>query len=100
MANWILKYKHELKSFIDDDRIEHGLVTLLRIHTTKSIEAAEGIIDGILEYEKRNDLVKEASECLKGNENLTNNVPVDLFKVINEGFDFSYKICPCSELSR
>lgn len=65
MASWILNYKEDLISFIDDDRIDHGLITLLRIHTTKSIEVAEGIIDGILEYEKRNDLVKEAKEYLK-----------------------------------
>lgn len=100
MASWIIKYQEDLRDFIDDDRIEHGLITLLRIHTTKSTEVAEGIIDGILEFEKRSDLTTEAKSAIKQGETLTNNVPIDLFKIINEGLDFSYKMCPCPELCR
>lgn len=43
-----------MKKFINDDRIDDGLLTLLRIHKNKSVEVGEGIIDGILDYEKKN----------------------------------------------
>ncbi|KAL4465713.1 hypothetical protein ABPG72_012395 [Tetrahymena utriculariae] len=98
LSTWISKYQEDLKKFINDDRIEHGLNTLIRIHTNRSIEAAEGIIDGILEYERKNNLQEELDRVIKEKEILTSTTYVDLFKIINEGLDFSYAICSCQEL--
>lgn len=72
--------------------------TLLKIHTNRSVEAAEGFIDGILEYERKNKLSDEADKAARDSEILTSNTSVDLFKIINEGLDFSYAICSCPEL--
>ncbi|KAL4426634.1 hypothetical protein ABPG74_018712 [Tetrahymena malaccensis] len=98
LSTWISKYQEDLKKFINDDRIEHGLNTLIKIHTNRSIEAAEGIIDGILEYERKNNLQEELDRAIKDKEILTSTTYVDLFKIINEGLDFSYAICSCPEL--
>jgi hypothetical protein len=69
-----------------------GIRSLLSIYINRSIESVESVIQGIVDFEKN------SVPILNENEQLSTQTPIDLYKMINEGFDLAYKICPNKEM--
>lgn len=49
------------------------------------------MIQGVVDYEKT------CEPFTNDNDQLVTQAPIDLFKIINEGFDLAYKMCPIKE---
>jgi hypothetical protein len=54
LTNWLHNYKENIKCFLQDERLEQAVSTLLSVFLQKSIENAEPLINGIIEFEKNN----------------------------------------------
>ena len=90
---WIYNYAESLKQFFDDERIRSGIKILLNIYYSRTLESSQQIVEGIVEYEKKNNM------NLNEDNNLISSSPFDLFKIINEIFDLGYKLCPLKEMA-
>ena len=78
---WIYNYAEALKQFFDDERIRSGIKILLNIYYSRTLESSQQIVEGIVEYEKKNNM------NMNEDNNLNSSSPFDLFKIINEIFD-------------
>ncbi|CAD8108104.1 unnamed protein product [Paramecium sonneborni] len=94
LAQWLHDYLNQMKDFFNDDRIIYGIRVLLNIYVNRSLENLEPVLNTIIEQEKTQEPTFNDQQLLI---TLT---PVDLFKIINEGFDMAYKLCPCKEISQ
>ena len=90
---WIYNYAEALKQFFDDERIRTGIKVLLKIYYARTLESSQQIIEGIVEYEKKNKM--EMSE----DNILVSSSPYDLFKILNEILELGYKLCPLKEMA-
>ncbi|CAK57824.1 unnamed protein product (macronuclear) [Paramecium tetraurelia] len=91
IGQWLHDYLLQMKDFFNDDRILLGVGVLLNIYVNRSLESMESVIYQIIEQER----IQEP--FLNDQEQLVTQTPVDLFKIINEGFDMAYKLCSCKE---
>lgn len=89
---WIYNYAESLKQFFDDERIRSGIKILLNIYYSRTLESSQQIVEGIVEYEKKNNM------NMNEDNNLISSSPFDLFKIINEIFDLGFKLCPLKEM--
>lgn len=89
---WIHNYGESIKQFFDDERIRSGIKTLLNIYYSRTLESSQQIVEGIVEYEKKNSMTLNEDKIL------ISSSPLDLFKIINEIFDLGYKLCPLKEM--
>lgn len=90
---WIQKYSESLKQFFDDERIRSGIKILLNIYYCRTLESSQQIIEGIINYEKKNIIDINENDTI-----LISSTPFDIFKVISEIFDLGFKICPLKEM--
>lgn len=93
ISMWIHNYGESIKQFFDDERIRSGIKTLLNIYYSRTLESSQQIVDGIVEYEKKNNMTLNEDKIL------ISSSPLDLFKIINEIFDLGYKLCPLKEMA-
>ncbi|CAD8111062.1 unnamed protein product [Paramecium primaurelia] len=91
IAQWLHDYLLQMKDFFNDDRILLGVGVLLNIYVNRSLESLESVIYQIIEQERIQEPI------LNDQEQLVTQTPIDLFKIINEGFDMAYKLCQCKE---
>lgn len=92
IIQWINAYAEVMKQFFSDERIPNGGKTLLAAYFARTLKSSEEIIDGIIIFEKKNPPQKDESGILYSSS------PFDLFKIINEIFELSYKICSFKEM--
>ncbi|CAD8107610.1 unnamed protein product [Paramecium sonneborni] len=93
LASWLNDYLNQMKDFFNDDRIIFGIRVLFNIYVNRQLENLESILNSIIEQEKTQEPTCNDQQLL------ITQTPVDLFKIINEGFDMAYKLCPCKEIS-
>lgn len=91
ISKWINDYADTLKTFFVDERISDGIRQLLKTYFEKTSATSEVIIDGIIDFNRKNPPSKDDQN------QLYSSTPYDLFKIINEIFDLSYKFCPLRE---
>lgn len=91
IAKWINNYADSVKQFFCDERINAGIRQLLKTYFEKTVITSETIIDGIIDFSRKNAPQKDDENLLYSS------VPYDLFKIINEIFDLSYKLCPLKD---
>lgn len=91
ISKWINNYAESLKQFFVDERINDGIKQLIKIYFEKTVTTSEDIIDGIIEFSRKNPPQKDDENLLYSTS------PYDLFRIINEIFDISYKLCPLKE---
>lgn len=90
---WIHNYGESIKQFFDDERMKSGIKVLLNMYYSRTLESSEQIVEGIVEYEKKNPMIFNEDHIL------VSSSPLDLFKIINEIFDLGYKLCPLKEMA-
>ncbi|CAD8207552.1 unnamed protein product [Paramecium octaurelia] len=91
IAQWLHDYSLQMKDFFNDDRILLGVGVLLNIYVNRSLESMESVVYQIIEQERIQEPFQNEQE------QLVTQTPVDLFKIVNEGFDMAYKLCSCKE---
>ena len=91
ISKWINAYAESLKLFFVDERIMDAIKQLLKTYFEKTSATTEVIIDGIIDFSRKNPPQKDDQNLL------FSTAPYDLFKIINEIFDLSYKLCPLKE---
>ena len=91
ISKWINAYADSLKQFFVDERITNGIKQLLKTYFEKTALTSEQIIDGIIDFSRKNLPQKDDQNLLYSTS------PFDLFKIVNEIFDLSYKLCPLKE---
>ncbi|CAD8118152.1 unnamed protein product [Paramecium sonneborni] len=91
IGQWLYDYLQQMKDFFNDERILLGIRVLLNIYVNRSLESLESVINQIIEQER----IQEP--FLNDQGQLVTQTPVDLFKIVNEGFDMAFKLCSCKE---
>lgn len=92
IIQWINNYSETLKQFFSDDRFPNGAKTLLNIYFSRTLKSSEEIVDGVVQFEKKHAPEKDENGILYSS------APFDLFKIINEIFEMSYKLCPYKDM--
>ena len=89
---WVKQFYKSLSDYIEDDRFPKGINTLLNIYTNRLIDNVESMIKGIVELEKKTLPQTNENGCL------VSTAPIDLFRLINEGFDMAIKKMDSEEM--
>lgn len=55
LSTWLSKYSEDLKNYFNDERIHSGIKILLNSYFSRAIETTEKMVEGIVEFEKKND---------------------------------------------
>lgn len=91
ICKWLNNYAESISTFFVDERISFAIKQLLKTYFEKTLITSEVIIDGIIDFARKNSPQKDDENLLYSSS------PYDLFKIINEIFDLSYKLCPLRE---
>ena len=89
---WVKQFYKSLSLYIEDERFPRGINILLNIYINRLIDNVETMIQGIVEFEKKS--------LPQTNDNgiLVSTAPIDLFKLINEGFEMAIKKMDSEEM--
>ena len=89
---WVKQFYKSLSNYIEDDRFPKGINILLNIYINRLIDNVESMIHGIVELERKSMPETNESGCL------VSTAPIDLFKLINEGFEMAIKKMDSEEM--
>jgi len=92
LAIWVKQFYQSLSDYIEDDRFPKGINTLLNIYTNRLIDNVESMIKGIVELEKKTLPQTNENGCL------VSTAPIDLFRLINEGFEMAIRKMDSEEM--
>jgi len=89
---WVKQFYKSLSLYIEDERFTKGINTLLNIYINRLIDNVESMIHGIVELEKKSQPHANDNGCL------VSTAPIDLFRLINEGFEMAIKKMDSEEM--
>ncbi|KRX03678.1 hypothetical protein PPERSA_10362 [Pseudocohnilembus persalinus] len=92
LADWLLSYSEKLKQFFKDERLRQGALMLFKTYRMQTVQGSKEVIDGIIGYEKTNTEHQSNDQGL-----VTSTAPLDLFKIVNTGYDILRSQCRYKE---
>lgn len=91
---WVKQFYKSVSLYLEDERFPKGIHTLLNIYINRLIDNVENMVQGIVELEKKSQPQTNENGCL------VSTAPIDLFKLINEGFEMAIKKMDSEEMGK
>lgn len=80
---WVKQFYKSMSSHIEDERFPKAINILLNIYINRLIDNVESMVQGIVELEKKS--IPQLNDAGR----LVSTAPIDLFRLINEGFEIA-----------